>query len=183
MIKQTLPAVTLVTPENFESFSKSDKVVIVGFFDADDATSNQTFTEVANTLRDDFLFGATNDKSLAKAEGVKNPAVVMYKTFDEGKTVHTGPFEQAPLQAWAKESAVPLMGEITPDTYSGYMESGIPLAYLFVENEADKKRIGEALTPVAAKFHGKVNFATIDAVAFGGHASNLNLYPPSFACY
>ena len=176
MIKQSLPAVSPITPENFETFTKSDKVVIVGFFNADDTTSNQTFSAVANTQRDDFLFGATNDESLAKAEGVKKPAVVMYKAYDEGKAVYTGAFEQVPLQTWAKQSAVPLMGEVGPETYTGYMESGLPLAYIFVENDADKKRLGEALTPIAAKFRGKVNFATIDAVSFGGHAVNLNLY-------
>ena len=184
MIKQSLPAVTLITPENFETFTKSDKVVIVGFFDADDTTSNETFAAVANTQRDDFLFGATNDESLAKAEGVKKPAVVMYKTFDEGKAVHTGAFEQVTLQTWAKQTAVPLMGEVGPETYSEYMESGIPLAYIFVENEDDKKRLGEALAPVAEKFRGKVNFATIgSAVSFGGHAANLNLYLSPFARY
>ena len=183
MIKQSLPAVSLITPENFETFTISDKVVIVGFFDADDTTSNETFAAVATTLRDDFLFGATNDESLAKGESVKIPAVVMYKTYDEGKTVYSGAFEQVHLQAWVKQTAVPLVGELSPDTYSGYMESKTPLAYIFVENEDDKKRLGEALSPVAEKFRGKVNFATIDAVSFGGHARNLNLYLSSFARY
>lgn len=176
MIKQSLPAVTIVTSENIETFSKSDKVVVVGYFDAADVTSNQTFAAVANAQRNDFLFGASNDVALIKKEDVKIPAVVMYKTYDEGKTVYSGAFEQAPLQAWVKQTAVPLMGEISPDTYTGYIESGLPLAYIFVENADDKKRLGEALTPVAEKFRGKVNFATIDAVQFGAHASNLNLY-------
>ena len=175
MIKQSLPAVTLVTPANFETFSKSDKVVIIGFFDAADTESNQTFASLANALRDDFLFGASNDVSLAKAEDVKLPGVVMYKTFDDAKTVYTGVFEQHALQGWTKHNAVPILGEVGPETYTGYMESGLPLAYIFVQNDAEKKQLGEELTAVAAKFRGKVNFATIDAVQFGGHASNLNL--------
>jgi protein disulfide-isomerase A1 len=178
MIKQSLPAVSLVSAENFDSFTKSDKVVIVGFFAADDTKSNQTFAAVADSQRDDFIFGATNDAALAKKEGVKVPGVVMYKDYDEGKTVNSGKFEQAALQAWAKQSAVPLMGEVGPETYTGYMESGLPLAYLFVENDADKKTIGESLLAIASKYRGKINFATIDAVQFGGHASNLNLYNP-----
>lgn len=181
MIKQSLPAVSFVTADNFESFSKSDKVVIIGFFAADDTTSNNTFAAVSNAQRDDFIFGATNDAALAKKEGVPMPGVVMYKDFDEGKTVNTGEFEQAPLQAWIKQAAVPLMGEVGPETYTGYMESGLPLAYLFVDNDEDKKRLGDALLPVASKYRGKVNFATIDAVQFGGHASNLNLYHPPFS--
>jgi protein disulfide-isomerase A1 len=175
MIKQSLPAVTLVTSQNFETFTKSDKVVIVGYFDAADKTSNETFTGFANGQRDNFLFGASSDADLIAKEDVKVPGVVMYKTYDEGKAVFSGPFEGAPLEAWAKQTAVPLMGEIGPETYSDYMESGIPLAYIFVEKEEDKTRLVEQLTPVAEKFRGKINFATIDAVQFGGHASNLNL--------
>jgi protein disulfide-isomerase A1 len=175
MVKQTLPAVTLVTAENFESFIKSDKVVIVGFFDDSDSASNQTFAAVAKIQRDEFLFGATNDASLTKTEGVKKPGIVMYKSYDEGKAVFDGPFEEVPLEAWTKESAIPLMGEIGPETYATYMESRIPLAYIFVGNEDEKKRLGELLTPVAGNFRGKVNFATIDAVLYGGHAVNLNL--------
>lgn len=44
--------------------------------------------------------------------------------------------------------------------------------------------MAQTLKPLAVKFKGKVNFATIDAKAFGAHAGNLNLDPekfPSFA--
>ena len=176
MIKQSLPAVSIVTPAKFESFSTSDKVVVIGFFGADDTASNQTFAAVANAQRDDFLFGASNDAALAKEQGVSMPGVALYKTYDEGKTVYDGKFDQNALMGWTKQASVPLMGEVGPDTYAGYMESGLPLAYVFVESEADKKKFGDALAPVAKKYRGKINFATIDAVQFGGHASNLNLY-------
>lgn len=180
MIKQSLPAVTLVTAENFETFSKSDKVVVIGFFEADDKTSNETFTTVANAQRDDFLFGATNDASLAKQEGAKVPDVIMYKSYDDPKEDYEGKFDAAAIQAWTREMAVPIMGEVNPDTYTGYMTSGVPLAYIFVENDEVKRKLSEILKPIAAKVRGKVNFATIDAVAFGGHAKNLNLYASPF---
>ena len=179
MIKQSLPPVSDVTAANFDSFTQSDKVVVIGFFAADDTKSNQTFSAVANAQRDDFLFGATNDAALAKAQGVTVPGVAIYKSYDEGKSVYTGKFDQAAIIGWTKQAAVPLMGEVGPETYAAYMESGLPLAYVFVENEADKKKFNEELTPLAAKYRGKINFATIDAVQFGGHASNLNLYYPN----
>jgi protein disulfide-isomerase A1 len=63
------------------------------------------------------------------------------------------------------------------------MEAGHPLAYVFAENEADTERLTKELLPVAAKYRGKVNFATIDAIKFGGHAMNLNFKEqwPAFA--
>jgi protein disulfide-isomerase A1 len=176
MIKQSLPPVSDVTSANIEAFIKSDKVVVVAFFDVADTASNQTFTAVANSLRDDFIFGATSDAELAKEQGVTPPGVVMYKSYDEGKADYDGPFEADAITDWTKKSAVPLFGEIGPESYAGYMESGLPLAYLFVADDGEKKHFAEILSPVAAKYRGKVNFGTIDAVQFGGHASNLNLY-------
>ena len=175
MIKQSLPAVSPVTSENFDAFIKSDKVVIVGFFDATDAATNEIFTAVANAQRDDFLFGVTNDAALAKAEAVKQPAIVLYKKYDEGKNVYEGKLETEAIQNWSKKASIPLIGEIGPETYSGYIESGLPLAYIFVENAEETSKYTEILRPVAEKYRGKINFGTIDAVQYGGHANNLNL--------
>ena len=59
MTKQALPAVSEVTKDTLEEFKTADKVVLVAYFAADDKASNETFTSVANGLRDNFLFGAT----------------------------------------------------------------------------------------------------------------------------
>jgi protein disulfide-isomerase A1 len=49
------------------------------------------------------------------------------------------------------------------------------LAYIFAETEEERKKLSGDLKPVAEKYKGKINFATIDAKSFGQHASNLNL--------
>src|SRR5271165_4006393 len=102
MIKQSLPAVSIVSRDTIEDFKKSDNVVLVAFIDATDKASNETFSSVADSLRDSFLFGATNDADLAEAEGVKAPAVVLYKQFDEGKTIYTDKFEKEAIEQFAK---------------------------------------------------------------------------------
>ncbi|KAI4735968.1 disulfide-isomerase, partial [Aureobasidium sp. EXF-8845] len=61
MTKQSLPAVSIVDKATIEDFKTADKVVLVGYFAADDKASNETFTAAANGLRDNFLFGATSD--------------------------------------------------------------------------------------------------------------------------
>ncbi len=71
MTKQQLPAVSLLTSDTLAEFKTADKVVIVAYFSADDKTSNQTYTALAESLRDEYIFGASNDAALAKAEGVK----------------------------------------------------------------------------------------------------------------
>ena len=121
MTKQALPAVSLLTSETFEEFKTADQVVVVAFFEAGDKTSNTTFGGVAEALRDDYLFGASNDAKLAEAEGVKLPAVVLYKSFDEGKDIFQEKFDKETITKFTKTSAIPLVGEVGPETYAGYM--------------------------------------------------------------
>ncbi len=121
MTKQSLPAVSVLTSESIEEFKTADKVVVVAYFDKDDKWSNTTFSEVAETMRDEYLFGATNDAVLAKAEGIKQPAIVLYKSFDEGKNTYEEKFDKEAISKFAKTSAIPLVGEVGPETYAGYM--------------------------------------------------------------
>lgn len=184
MVKQSLPAVSVLTKDTLEDFKTADKVVLVAYVAADDKANNETFTKVAETLRDTYLFGGVNDAAVAEAEGVKAPAIVLYKSFDEGKNVFSEKFDAEAIEAFAKTAATPLIGEVGPETYSGYMSAGIPLAYIFAETPEEREELGKALRPVAEAFKGKINFATIDAKSFGAHAGNLNLKTdkfPSFA--
>lgn len=121
MTKQALPAVSILTSETLGEFKTADKVVVVAYFDKDDKNSNTSFSEVAEGLRDDFLFGATNDAEVAKAESVKQPSIVLYKSFDEGKNTFEEKFAKDNIEKWVKTSAIPLVGEVGPDTYAGYM--------------------------------------------------------------
>ncbi|KAL4729850.1 protein disulfide-isomerase precursor [Fusarium chlamydosporum] len=184
MIKQSLPAVSLLTKDTLEEFKTADKVVVVAYLNADDKSSNETFSKLAEGLRDTYLFGGVNDAAVAEAEGVKAPALVVYKAFDERKNTFTDKFEEEAISSFISTAATPLIGEVGPETYAGYMSAGIPLAYIFSETEEERKELGDALKPIAEKFKGKINFATIDAKAFGAHAGNLNLKTdkfPSFA--
>ncbi|KAI1083015.1 protein disulfide isomerase [Whalleya microplaca] len=183
MIKQSLPAVSLLTSETLEDFKTADKVVLVAYIDASDKSSNETYTKIAEKHRDSYLFGATNDAALAKAEGVTAPAIVLYKQFDEGKATYSEKFDDEAIEKFAKTASTPLIGEVGPETYSGYMSAGIPLAYIFSETPEERKELADAIKPIAEKYRGKINFATIDAKAYGAHAGNLNLKNkfPAFA--
>ena len=126
MTKQSLPAVSTLTADTFEEFKTADKVVLVAFFDADDKASNETFSSVADSLRDTYLFGASNDAALAKAEGVSTPAIVLYKDFDEGKDTYDSKFTKEGIESFAKTASTPLVGEVGPETYADYMEVSPP---------------------------------------------------------
>lgn len=175
MTKQQLPAVSILNKDTLEEFKTTDKVVLVAYISADDKSSNQTYSTLADNLRDEYIFGATSDVELAAAEGVKQPAIVLYKDFDEGKDTFTDKFTAESITSFAKTASTPLVGEVGPETYQGYMAAGIPLAYIFSETAEERAELAKTLKPVAEKYRGKINFATIDAKAFGAHAGNLNL--------
>ncbi|OAQ63360.1 protein disulfide-isomerase precursor [Pochonia chlamydosporia 170] len=183
MVKQSLPAVSVLTKDTLEEFKTADKVVLIAYIAADDKASNETFTTVAEKLRDNYLFGGVNDAAVAEAEGVKFPSIVLYKSFDEGKNTYTEKFEAEAIEKFAKVAATPLIGEVGPETYADYMSAGIPLAYIFAETQEERDSLAKDLKPIAEEYKGKINFATIDAKSFGAHAGNLNLKTDKFPAF
>ena len=137
------------------------------------------FTETANKHRDDYLFGFSTDEKAIELAGVTPPAVVLYRSFDEPRIDYKGDVSElkvADIEAFIKDHEVPLFGEVNGQNYQVYAESGLPLAYLFIDpsDESKDARV-EALKPLAIKYKGKVNFVWIDAVRFGDHAKALSL--------
>lgn len=63
------------------------------------------------------------------------------------------------------------------------LQAGIPLAYIFAETPEERQKFAADFKPIAEKHRGAINIATIDAKAFGAHASNLNLDPSKFPAF
>ncbi|KAF9534281.1 disulfide isomerase [Crepidotus variabilis] len=179
MIKQSLPAVSEVTSANHEEFQKSDKIVAIAYLSSTTDAPAPVFSDVAEAHRDDYLFGITIDQKAIDAAGVKPPAIVVYRSFDEPKSEYPYPITSVTKKDvvdWIKDLAVPIIDEVNGENYGLYANSGKPLAYLFVDPSLDTKdAIIEKVKPVAAKYKSKVNFVWIDAVKFGDHAKALNI--------
>ncbi|RAK75111.1 protein disulfide isomerase PDI1 [Aspergillus fijiensis CBS 313.89] len=183
MIKQSLPAVSPVDGENLEEIKTMDKIVVIGYIDSEDKTTHDAFEAFAESQRDNYLFAEASDPAIAKVEGVEQPAFVLYKDFDEKKAVFDGEIDQQALLGWVKTASTPLVGEIGPETYSGYITAGVPLAYIFAETKEEREQLTEDFKPIAEKHRGSINIATIDAKMFGAHAGNLNLDPQNFPAF
>lgn len=181
MQKQAAPAVADLDASNFTEFQNSDRVVVVGY--ANDEASKAALKQVANKLRDDYLFGIVTDEALAKEHKAEFPSVVVYKQFDEGRNDQTGAFEVEAIEEFIKTNSVPLLDAIDASNFKSYAEAGLPLAYLFHDNAEDQQKLTEMATPLAKKYKGKINFVHIDATKFGAHAGNLGLKEewPAFA--
>ncbi|KAI9001015.1 protein disulfide isomerase [Trametes punicea] len=179
MTKQSLPAVSEVTKDNFEDFIKADKIVALALLSSPTDAPAPEFSAVANKHRDDYLFGLTTDQAVAEAAGVTPPAIVLFRSFDEPQTEFPYPLASATakeIEEWIQDLSIPIIDEVGAENYQAYASSGKPLAYLFVDPTDEKlDEYIATVKPVAAKYRGKVNFVYIDAIKFGDHARALNL--------
>ena len=67
------------------------------------------------------------------------------------------------------------MAEVGPENYSKYMESGLPMAYLFYEGEAMRKEFGAPIEEAMRAVKGKINAVYIDAAKWHAHGKALML--------
>jgi len=184
MKKQSAPAITeLKEAEDITKFSGEDRVVIVGFF-ADKSSPQYTiFHETADKLRNSLSFGEIvgASESLLSSFGISStPAVVLFKKFDEGKQVlESSKFTDSnSLTSFINTFSVPLFDEIGGHNYKIYVESVVPLAYLFVDLTVEgqkEKLVDNTLLEVSRANRGKVNFVFIDWAKYQKHAERLGL--------
>jgi len=175
MKKQSRPAVSaLNTKAELDAFVNEDKVVVIGVFAERSGSEYEAFKVVAESLRNNFLFGElVGNNDVAKEIGADStPNVVLFKKFDEGKNILGSDFSD--LASFINKNSMPLIDEIGPENYKNYAESGLPLAYLFVDVSNKDAPVNE-LKEVAKATKGKINFVYIDNGKYAKHAEKLGL--------
>jgi len=181
--KRQLPPLSDVKHDDVDTFKTSDRIVMMGYFKSESDAERETLLTVAKELSEDLVFGQALDEKSHEAHGVKPPALVLYRKFDEEKVVYDGKMDAESIKQFIAENKMPLMDEVGPENFMKYMESGLPLAYLFLADDDTRKTLPDEVKPVAKEFKGKLNFVWIDATKYSGHAENLNLKQdwPAFA--
>lgn len=187
MKKQSLPALSTITADNWAEFKGKDRVVAIAYLDAADHDSLAAVEAVANGLRDNYLFGVSHDAAVAEKAGVKAPAFVVYRQFDEPevKMDSTKLDDQEILEAFLKAESIPLVDELSAENFMSYADSGLPLAYLFSDAESkDLQTNIDSIKALAKANKGKLNFVWIDGNKYSAHAKSLNIQSedwPAFA--
>jgi len=175
--KQSSPASTSLTSvDQASTFSESERVVIVGFFDNQDSDEYKNFREVSNKLRDLFTFGEViGNSEVNVALGVdKTPSIVLFKDFDERRNVYESGSD---LAEFINSNSLPTIDEIGPHNFKSYMDVGLPLAYLFVDLsvEGQKDQYLAEVKDLAKQTKGKLNWVFIDWSKYAKHAERLGL--------
>ncbi|KAJ1884197.1 protein disulfide-isomerase precursor, partial [Kickxella alabastrina] len=182
MRKRKLPAVEEVTSKTFDKFTSSGHIVVVGFFDEKSAEL-ETLKTVANELRDEYTFGYTTDKTLATKQGVAFPGLGIYKDFDTRKDEFEATTNVSLLRASVRSSSVPLMGELSAQTFVTYVRAGIPIGLVFYDSAESRKELESELLSLATRYRRWVSMALVDANVYRKHAKSINLKEkwPAFA--
>jgi len=156
----------------------------------DDHPIPQAYLDYANSAREAYLFGQYTGSPLPSIPGSPSlPAIVLYKSFDEGHAVFPAEdissLDSSSLADFVKTNSMPLFDEIAPENFGTYAEQGLPIAYLFVnpEDKSAIKKLVDELSPVAKEYKGRINFVWIDAVKFVDHGKSLNLPGDSWPAF
>jgi len=176
MKRQNQPAVSaLNTTEDVQALADGKDIAVVGFFDKEGSDEEEKFNALASVLRNSFTFASVVGKpSVAAEHGAEGAySIVLFKPFDEKKNVFTAT-ELETLEATIKKYATPLIDEIGPTNYKSYTDSGLPIAYLFI-NPADKDTYLEKIKTLAETTRGKLSWVWIDAQKYMRHGENLGL--------
>lgn len=157
-----MPAVSTINVHEFNTFAEKEDVVVVGIF-APNSEEADRFKAIAEKKRNKVTFATFPQ------------GIYMVKKFDEGFAkfdMSKGMSEDA-LDQWINVESTPLMAEVGPENYSDYVESGLPMAFLFYEKEAMRKEYGPIVENAVKSYKGKINAVYIDAIKFEKFAENL----------
>lgn len=191
MVKQSLPAVSEFTDlESFNEFltKQKDNVIISQYF-ADEASKqlNETFYNVAENLRDEYVFVnyLGDDEVKAHNISVLTPSQDPVAFANEVPEDATLKESSEALSDFIAVESKPYFGEIDGSTYELYMNADIPLAYFFYQSEDQREQYLPLFNKLGKQYRGKLNFAGLDASKYGKHAENLNLQEqfPLFAIH
>ena len=116
---------SVVTADSLHDFKSAANVVVVGYLAPDDDISQEAFKSVAQAMHEQYLFGVSDDDTLAKAEHINVPGIILYKNFDEGKNVFELTHDNQAIATFVKTAGTPLVVEFLPEIHASYMKVGL----------------------------------------------------------
>ncbi|KAI9468706.1 protein disulfide-isomerase precursor [Coemansia sp. RSA 989] len=181
MRRHQQPAVTDLSQSSLAQFTQASGVAAVGFFERS-APEFAVFEAAAQELRDEFSFGVVKDKAVAKSQNVPVPGVAVY-TNEGSMDIFTGSLTTDNLVKFVRMSSVPLLGELSSQTFGTYVHTQMPIGLAFYSGNKMRAELKELLKDIAREFRLSVSVALVDAQRYSKHAKLLGLEPrwPAFA--
>ena len=127
MNRQLLPPISQVTTETLADLRSQHSVVVVAYITSEDKVSHEAFLSVANAMHSNYVFGISNDASLAQQEVVNVPRIAVYKDFDEQMDFLPLPADSQDISAFIKDTSSRLVADFYPETHQKYVDVSFPL--------------------------------------------------------
>ena len=157
------PATTLATVEEATAFTTGKDVSVIGFFADETTDAAKAFLAAASNM-DDFQFAITSSPEVAAEHKVEGEAVLLLKTFDDGRAVLSEGITEEAVVLFVSSESLPLVVEFNQDTaqkiFSGEIKSHL-LAFLSAKAESHADDVA-MIADIAKDHKGKMLFVTIN---------------------
>ena len=163
--KKTGPvAEELKTVDDLNKLKKASDVVVIGAFKDMDGDAAATFLQVAKTM-DGIPFGITSNADVLKELDVKQDAVVLFKTFDEGRNDLTSAIDETSVRQFIQANQLPVVIDFSAETAQKIFGGDIKVHILLFASKkgSDYEKLREEFKTAAKGYRGKILFVSIDS--------------------
>ena len=171
--RREVPVVTQIEGAMMGQFNRVDDVVVVAYLSKDDATLLEGFRTVARELHRDYVFGHTDDASLAAAENLSVPSIKVFKNADNDHRTLSGTFTSTSLASFLDTAVPTVIRDFSEKQIDTFMQRDKLTVYIFTATDSQATSLRQNLTPLAKKYEKYVVGAIADVSRHGEMATNF----------
>jgi len=157
------PALALASVEEATAFVSGKDVAVIGVFADQTTDAAKAFLAAASSI-DDIPFAITSSAEVAAEHKIEGEAVLLLKTFDDGRAVLAEDITEAAVAAFIAGESLPLVVDFNQETaqkiFSGDIKSHL-LAFLSVKADSHADDVA-MMQSIAKENKGKMLFVTIN---------------------
>jgi protein disulfide-isomerase A1 len=154
------PTKDLQNDGDAEEFKKSADIVMLGFFENKDSAEFKAFETAAGRV-DDVMFGNVLDNGIRNLMRAEKNQLILYRKFDEARTVYDGKMEAEAIADFLKQHSLPLIVPFSDATAAKIFNGEVKTHVLvFVDSTKNADVVGKLKGP-AEKYKGRALFVTI----------------------
>eukprot|EP00388_Colpodella_angusta_P046431 GDKK01069380.1.p1 GENE.GDKK01069380.1~~GDKK01069380.1.p1 ORF type:complete len:340 (+),score=98.06 GDKK01069380.1:208-1227(+) len=130
-------------------------------------------------LHDSSSTSSLNDSIVGENTG----KLIAFKHFDDKEETFAGSIEDTKaVSDFVVNAGMRIFQEMGPENYKGYIDRGLPIAWLFVKPaEKENNEVSMTAYEAAAKeYKGKMSFVWVDASKYGGMSQRMGLKGVNF---
>ena len=190
------PVLSTITATSLTEFKNSSDAVVVGYIAAEDSSSKGQFELLASTMHPEYVFGISNDLTLAKLEQAYVPGLVVYIENDKERTALPLMDDLDEMVVNVRKAARPLIVDLVLEVHknlldvsgkqaepvitwklllTNFPQMGIPFGYVFASSLEERVRLRKELKSLARKYRQNIQFGIADPVAVGSIVKDLHL--------